>query len=220
MVDQDDPSYELAGPPDGVHFKEDPDVRMVANVPVATGAATLEAVPGLVVDYEIKWLEQGAVVTMVKVTPQDAGGITSSALRGIRLGLLLRAVNYFAEVRHADLLALRYDPTGPQLPIGDDVIEAHAAARGVGQPPVSPDLLRRIAEARLRADARGSENPSREIAEEFNYGDRVGYVTSLIGKATKAGWLAPSSPGRRTRSAGPLLIASRHAESPDRGGAR
>lgn len=208
--------WELAGGPKGVVVTKLV-VDDTADPPRLSADIELHVLPGWKVKVGADGTRAGIVLDTLSIhwtgapDARPPGGLTSSLLKRVRVGLILDALRFEAESQAMARNEVEY-LQGTAQP-----------GTRRGQRPHDSDTLRYIAELRLSAEESDSPRPNRDIAAflketadlrpDTDLAGTTAYVASLVGKATKAGWLHESGPGRRTRIPGPLLLAAWEREA-------
>lgn len=142
-----------------------------------------------------------------------AGGVTSGVLRDVPIGWVHLALGEVRKIR-GNVLEMAMRETSPGEPwFGHAVADAAAVPRRrPGRPALSDEHLRHVAELVLQDSGmpnRGSVH--RRVGEKLNLLPPT--VRDHIAAARRAGWLAPTSAGRRDAAPGPRLRAAWEEES-------
>lgn len=156
-----------------------------------TGTARLDGRTAELLTLDIRALESGRPVSAAQVRMLPVGKLLAAIQSVGREETVQREVRAaLAEAEHA-----------PAQPVSQ---------RRGGRPPITPELLRQVAEAYLEETAEGK--PPRalgRIAERFDRPQET--IRTWLARARKEGWLAPAVKGRLGGEPGPRLIAHRFA---------
>jgi transposase-like protein len=148
----------------------------------------------------------GLVISRLEVRPAETStGVTGGLMRKVPTGELLAAVRAWAAVEAARKEGTRAllgeEPVQGVFEEGDE----RAPQRG-GRAPLTPDLLREVAEAYLEENApKSPPGAMKRMAKRFDRPEET--LRTWVTRARKDGWLGPSTKGRAGAEPGPKLIA-------------
>lgn len=137
--------------------------------------------------------------------PSCAGGVTAAVLRDVPLGWAHLALAEARQQREdSGLMRLReaLQPVGTSW-FGHAVADAADVPRKrPGRPPLSDEHLLHIAEAVLQE--KGAPGVHQRVGQKLHMSAST--VRDHVAACRRAGWLAPTSPGRRDAAPGPRLL--------------